>query len=183
MPSSTVTHQNQHLDHTKITTLGQIKASAYRSRSIKEELRENLIAKLKADETVFSGIFGYEDTVLPDIERALLSRHNMILLGLRGQAKTRIARQMTSLLDEWMPYIAGTDLNDDPLNPLSRQAIEIIGELGDDTPIAWMHRDERYVEKLATPDGTVADLIGDVDPIKAANLRLSYADERVIHFG
>lgn len=171
------------MDHTKITTLGQLKASGYRSRSIKEELRENLIAKLKADETVFSGIFGYEDTVLPDIERALLSRHNMILLGLRGQAKTRIARQMTSLLDEWMPYIAGTDLNDDPLNPLSRQALEIIAEHGDDSPISWMHRDERYVEKLATPDVTVADLIGDVDPIKAANLRLSYADERVIHFG
>jgi magnesium chelatase subunit I len=171
------------LDHKKITTLGQLKASGYRSRSIKEELRENLIARLKADETVFEGIFGYEDTVLPDIERALLSRHNMILLGLRGQAKTRIARQMIELLDEWMPYIAGTDLNDDPLNPLSRQALEIIAEHGDDAPVDWMHRDERYVEKLATPDVTVADLIGDVDPIKAANLRLSYADERVIHFG
>ncbi|MEM0997112.1 MAG: magnesium chelatase [Bacteroidota bacterium] len=171
------------MDPTQITTLGQLKASGYRSRTIKEELRENLILKLKRGEGVFSGIHGYEDTVIPDLERALLSRHNMILLGLRGQAKTRLARQMTLLLDEWMPYVEGGDLNDDPLNPLGRVARDIIAEHGDDTPIAWMHRDGRYAEKLATPDVTVADLIGDVDPIKAANLRLSYADERVIHFG
>ncbi len=167
----------------KVNTLKELKQSGYVSRPIKDELRDNLIARLKSGKPLFSGILGYDDTVLPDIERAILSRHNINLLGLRGQAKTRIARQMTELLDEWVPIVAGSELNDDPLNPISRYAKDVIAEKGDDTPIAWLHRSERYAEKLATPDVSVADLIGDVDPIKAANLKLSYADERVIHFG
>jgi magnesium chelatase subunit I len=166
-----------------IRTLGALKASGYRSRSVKDELRENLMTKIRQKEIVFPGIFGFDDTVLPDVERAILSRHNILLLGLRGQAKTRIARQLIHLLDEYMPVVEGSELNDDPLNPISRFAIDLVAAKGDDTPIHWMHRNERYVEKLATPDVSVADLLGDVDPIKAANLRLSYADERVIHFG
>lgn len=168
---------------THIKTLGELKKAGYKSRSIKDELRENLIARLQKDEKVFDGILGYEDTVIPDVERALLSRHNINLLGLRGQAKTRMARQMVNLLDEYIPVIEGSELNEDPFNPLTVQARELVEKLGDDTPIGWLHRSERYAEKLATPDVTVADLIGDVDPIKAANLRLSYADEKVIHFG
>ncbi len=167
----------------KISTLGELKAAGYKSRSIKEELRENLIEKLQNKEKIFEGILGYEETVIPDMERAILSRHNINLLGLRGQAKTRMARQMIYLLDEYIPYIAGADLLDDPLAPLSRYGLETISEKGDDTPVAWLHRNERYTEKLATPDVTVADLIGDVDPIKAATLKLPYSDERVIHYG
>lgn len=167
----------------QISTLGQLKAAGYQSRSIKEELRENLIGKLRKKETIFEGILGYEETVIPDMERAILSRHNMNLLGLRGQAKTRMARQMVHLLDEYIPYIAGAELLDDPLSPLSFYGRATIEEKGDDTPIAWLHRNERYTEKLATPDVSVADLIGDVDPIKAAALRLPYSDERVIHYG
>ncbi len=166
-----------------IKTLGQLKESGYKSRTIKDELRDNLIDKLKKKETIFKGIVGYEDTVIPEIERAILSRHNMNLLGLRGQAKTRIARQMIELLDEYIPVVENSDLNDDPLNPMSTFAKQKIEELGDLTPITWLHRSERYVEKLATPDVSVADLIGDVDPIKAANLKLNYGDERVIHYG
>jgi len=168
---------------TDIKTLGELKKSGYRSRSIKEELRENLIQKLKAKEKLFEGILGFDDTVLPDIERAVLSRHNVLLLGLRGQAKTRIARMLVQLLDEYMPIIGGNELHDDPLNPMTRHGRDLIAEHGDGTPVEWIHRDERYVEKLATPDVSVADLIGDVDPIKAASLKLSYSDERVIHFG
>ena len=170
-------------DIDKINTFGALKASGYVSRSIKRELRENLIARLAKRDTVFEGILGYDKTVVPDIERALLSQHNMILLGLRGQAKTRIARLMVDLLDEYMPIVAGSELNDDPFHPISRTACDILAEQGDDTPIAWVHRRERYAEKLATPDVSVADLIGDSDPIKAANLKLPYSDERVIHFG
>src|SRR5947208_10065482 len=166
-----------------IKTLGELKASGYKSKSIKEELRHNLIRKLKDGETTFPGIIGYEDSVIPDVERALLSKHNILFLGLRGQAKTRMARQMTDLLDEYIPIVSGSEINDDPLNPISRFAKELIFEKGDDTPIEWVHRSQRYGEKLATPDVSVADLIGDVDPIKAANLRLSFADERVIHYG
>lgn len=166
-----------------IKTFGELKQSGYKSRSIKDELRDNLIAKIKAGETVFEGIWGYENTVIPELERAILSRHNINLLGLRGQAKTRLARLMVQLLDEWMPIVAGSEINDDPFHPISRYAVNLIAEKGDDTPIAWVHRDERFSEKLATPDVTVADLIGDVDPIKAATLKLSYADDRVIHFG
>jgi magnesium chelatase subunit I len=168
---------------TQLNTLGQLKAAGYQPKSIKEELRDNLILKIKRKENVFEGIWGYEDTVIPDIERAILSRHNINLLGLRGQAKTRIARMMTQLLDEYVPVVADSELNDDPLRPLSTFARKIVDEKGGDTPIVWMHRDERYTEKLATPDVSVADLIGDVDPIKAATMKLSYNDERVIHYG
>ncbi|HLF64430.1 MAG TPA: hypothetical protein VI603_11785 [Saprospiraceae bacterium] len=167
----------------KAKTLGELKASGYQPKKIRDELRDNMLEALHKKSPVFEGILGFDDTVLPDLERAVLSRHNILLLGLRGQAKTRIARLMTSLLDEYIPVIAGTELNDDPLQPISRQGKDILAELGDKTPIEWMHRSERYVEKLATPDVSVADLIGDVDPIKAATLKLPYADERVIHFG
>ncbi|MGK6343508.1 AAA family ATPase [Chryseobacterium sp. DT-3] len=166
-----------------IKTLGSLRASGYISKNIKDELRDNLKSKIRNKESVFEGIFGYENTVIPQLEHAILSRHNINLLGLRGQAKTRLARMMTSLLDEWIPFVAGSEINDDPFNPISRFAKELIEAEGDNTPIEWLHRDERFFEKLATPDVTVADLIGDVDPIKAANLKLSYADDRVIHFG
>ena len=171
------------MDVKKIKTLGQLNKAGYVSKQIKDEIRGNLIEKIKNNENVFKGVWGYEDTVIPELERALLSRHNINLLGLRGQAKTMLARLMTELLDEWVPVIEGSEINDDPLDPISLFATELIAEKGDDTPISWMHRSERFFEKLATPDVTVADLIGDVDPIKAANLRLSYADERVIHYG
>ncbi|UOB19314.1 AAA family ATPase [Abyssalbus ytuae] len=166
-----------------INTLGELKKAGYESKSIKDELRKNLREKIKNDEVTFQGIYGYENSVIPELERAILSRHNINLLGLRGQAKTRLARLMVNLLDEWIPVVAGSEINDDPLNPISRYARELIKEKGDDTPVTWMHREERFFEKLATPDVTVADLIGDVDPIKAANLKLSYADDRVIHYG
>ena len=166
-----------------IDTLGKLKASGYQPKTIKQELRNNLVKKLKNKETVFEGIWGYEETVIPDLERAILSEHNINLLGLRGQAKTRLARLMVQLLDEYVPVIAGAELNDDPLRPLSRYAMDLIAEKGDETPIAWLHKNDRYTEKLATPDVSVADLIGDVDPIKAATLKLPYSDERVIHYG
>lgn len=166
-----------------IKTLGDLKKSGYHSKSIKDELRDNLVEKIKNKETTFVGVHGYENTVIPDLERAILSRHNINLLGLRGQAKTRLARLMLNLLDEYIPVVEGSEINDDPLNPISRYANELINEKGDDTPITWLHRSERFAEKLATPDVTVADIIGDVDPIKAANLKLSYADDRVIHYG
>ena len=165
------------------STLGELKKQGYVSKSIKDEIRENLIKKIEAKENAFPGILGYEDSVIPDTERALLSRHNILFLGLRGQAKTRMARQMTQLLDEYIPVVAGSEINDDPLQPISRYAIDLIEEHGDATPISWLHRSQRYGEKLATPDVSVADLIGDIDPIKAANLKLSFADERVLHYG
>ncbi|MEJ6557432.1 MAG: AAA family ATPase, partial [Flavobacteriaceae bacterium] len=171
------------MNYNKITTLGELKKTDYTPQNIQAELANNLRLRLRNGETTFAGLIGYENTVIPDVERAILSGHNINLLGLRGQAKTRLARQMTQLLDEWVPVVAGSEINDDPLAPISREAKEIIGQKGDSTPIKWLHRDERFFEKLATPDVTVADLIGDVDPIKAANLKLSYADERVIHFG
>ena len=166
-----------------INTLGQLKAAGYQSKSIKDELRDNLIAQIKSKSTVFEGVHGYENTVIPELERAILSRHNINLLGLRGQAKTRLARLMVGLLDEYIPVVEGSEINDDPINPISRYSKSLIAEKGDDTPIYWLHRSERFAEKLATPDVTVADLIGDIDPIKAANLKLSYADDRVIHYG
>jgi len=167
----------------KITTLGELKKAGYETKSIKDELRDNLRDKIKSGEESFQGVWGYENSVIPELERAILSRHNINLLGLRGQAKTRLARLMVNLLDEYIPIVKGSEINDDPLNPISRYAIELIKEQGDNTPITWLHRSDRFYEKLATPDVTVADLIGDVDPIKAANLKLSYADDRVIHFG
>ncbi|UII75906.1 magnesium chelatase [Flagellimonas sp. HMM57] len=171
------------IDTKKITTLGALKKIGYQSKSIKDELRENLLEKIAQGENTFHGVWGYENSVIPELERAILSRHNINLLGLRGQAKTRLARLMVQLLDEWIPVVEGSEVHDDPFQPISRYATELIKEKGDDTPIDWIHRDERFYEKLATPDVTVADLIGDIDPIKAANLKLSYADDRVIHFG
>jgi magnesium chelatase subunit I len=167
----------------EIKTLGELKKYGYHSKSIKQELRDNLVEKLKNKENIFEGIWGYENTVIPEIEKAILSMHNINLLGLRGQAKTRIARLFTHLLDEYVPIVEGSELNDDPMMPISRFGRDQVKELGDNTPIAWLSRDERYSEKLATPDVSVADLIGDVDPIKAATLKLPYSDERVIHFG
>lgn len=168
---------------TNIKTLGELKKSNYISKTIKQEIRDNLIKKMQAKENPFPGILGYEDSVIPDTERALLSQHNILFLGLRGQAKTRMARQMISLLDEYIPIVAGSEINDDPLQPISKHATDLIAEKGDATPIEWLHRNQRYGEKLATPDVSVADLIGDIDPIKAANLKLSFADERVLHYG
>ncbi len=170
-------------DKLKISTLKELNKAGYEPEPVKEELRRNLIAKMRKGDNVFEGIWGYEDTVIPDIQRAILSRHNINLLGLRGQAKTRIARMMTLLMDEYIPVLAGTELNDDPLQPISREAHDILQEKGDEAEITWMHRKDRYTEKLATPDVSVADLIGDVDPIKAATLKLPYSDERVIHYG
>jgi magnesium chelatase subunit I len=167
----------------QINTLAKLKASGYQPKNIKDEIRGNLVKKLQTKEETFPGILGYEDSVIPDVERAILSRHNILFLGLRGQAKTRMARLMTQLLDEYIPIIAGSEVNDDPLNPISKYAKDLLAQQGDETPITWLHRDERYTEKLATPDVSVADLIGDIDPIKAANLRLSFADEQVIHYG
>ncbi len=164
-------------------TLGELKASGYRPRTVQEELRANLIALIRAEKPLFEGIHGYEHTVIPALERAILAGHSINLLGLRGQAKTRMARSMVRLLDEHVPVVEGSEINDDPMRPISRWAMDRIASLGDATPIGWLHRDDRYTEKLATPDTTVADLIGDSDPIKAANLKLDYSDERVIHFG
>ena len=166
-----------------IKTLGDLIAAGYKTKSIKDELRDNLREKIKTGKPVFEGVHGFENTVIPELERAILSRHNINFLGLRGQAKTRLARKMIELLDEYMPIVSGSEINDDPMSPISRFAIDLIAEKGNETPIKWIHRSERFSEKLATPDVTVADLIGDVDPIKAANLKLSYADDRVIHFG
>ena len=166
-----------------IKTLGELKKSGWVSKSIRDEIRDNLIAKLSNKENPFPGILGYEDTVIPETERALLSKHNILFLGLRGQAKTRMARQMTELLDEYIPVVSGSEINDDPFHPMSRYALDLINEKGEDTPIEWLHKSQRYGEKLATPDVSVADLIGDIDPIKAANLKLNFADERVLHYG
>lgn len=169
--------------NTTVNTLGALKASGYIPKSIKTELRENLISCLKSGKPTFPGMHGYENTVIPQLERAILSKHNINLLGLRGQGKTRIARLMVNLLDEFIPIVDGSEMNDDPFNPISRFARDLIAEKGDKTPISWLHRSERFFEKLATPDVTIADLIGDIDPIKAANLKLNYSDERVLHFG
>lgn len=169
--------------HTKIQTLGELKKSGWKSTSVKEELRKNLIQKLNLGEELFPGILGYEKTVLPQIQNAILSKHDMILLGLRGQAKSRMLRMMVNFLDEYIPVVEGSEINDDPLNPLSKYAKDLIAEKGDETPISWLHRSFRYGEKLATPDTAVADLIGDIDPIKAATLKLNLADQSVINYG
>lgn len=166
-----------------IQTLGELKKSNYTFKTIKDELRDNLIARLKNNQTVFEGIFGYEESVVPEVQRAILCRHNILFLGLRGQAKTKMARQLVNLLDEYIPVVSGSPLNDDPLLPVSNFAKSLIAVSGDATPISWVHRSDRFAEKLATPDVSVADLIGDLDPIKAANLKLSFADEQVIHYG
>jgi magnesium chelatase subunit I len=171
------------VDVTRLRTLGELKSAGYQTVSVKDEMRRNLIAKLRSGETIFPGIVGYERTVIPQIENAILARHDIILLGLRGQAKSRIIRMLPNLLDEYIPVVAGSEINDNPFHPVSKHARELVDEKGDETPIEWIHRFERYGEKLATPDTTIADLIGDIDPIKAANRRLTYADEEVIHFG
>ncbi|WP_152286705.1 AAA family ATPase [Flavicella marina] len=168
---------------TSIKTLGELKKIGYTSKSIKTELRNNLIQNIKNNKSSFEGVYGYENSVIPQLERAILSQHNINLLGLRGQAKTRLARLMVQLLDEYIPVIKGSEINDDPLNPISVFGKETLKNHGDETPIEWLHRDARFFEKLATPDVTISDLIGDIDPIKAATMKLSYSDERVLHFG
>jgi magnesium chelatase subunit I len=165
------------------TTLGGLKASGYTSRTVKDEMRANLVRKLKDGDALFPGVEGYEDTVIPQIVNAILARHDFILLGLRGQAKSRILRQLVSLLDDEIPILAGSEVNDDPLAPISKYGKLLVAEGGDDTPVEWVDRDHRYVEKLATPDVTIADVIGDVDPIKAARGGHILADELTIHYG
>jgi len=164
-------------------TLRELKASGYQTLAVKDELRLNLIRKLRAGEKLFPGIVGYEDTVIPQLVNAILSRHNLILLGLRGQAKSRIIRQLTALLDERIPIIAGSEVNDDPFRPISAYGRQVLMQNGDFTPLDWIDRDSRFVEKLATPDVTVADIIGDVDPIKAAKGGHLLSDELTIHYG
>ncbi len=170
-------------NNNSIKTLGELIKSGYQSSSIKHEIRKNLITKLSSKEKLFEGIYGYDKTVIPDLQRALLSEHNILFLGLRGQAKTRIARQICTLLNDEIPIISGSELNDDPLNPISAYGKKMVAQLGDQTPIEWINRTDRYVEKLATPDVSVSDLIGDIDPIKAVNQKLSFADEQSIHYG
>ena len=167
----------------KAKTLGELRRQGYATRSVKDELRANLIEKLRGGGKIFPGIVGYDETVVPQIVNAVLARHNLILLGLRGQAKSRIIRQLTNLLDEEIPAVEGSEVNDDPLKPISAYARQLIDEMGDETPVAWVGRDARFVEKLATPDVTVADVIGDVDPIKAAKGGHLLSDELTIHYG
>jgi len=164
-------------------TLGELKRTPYRSTTVKQEMRRNLVRKLEAGEPLFPGVLGYEETVLPKVVNAILSRHNIILLGLRGQAKSRLIRAFTTLLDPLLPIVAGSPIHDDPFRPLSRQARDLLAQAGDDTPIAWVTPDARYVEKLATPDVTIADIIGDVDPIRAARGGHDLASELTIHYG
>ena len=164
------------------TTLGELRASGWVSRPIKQEIREHAIEKIAAGEPLFEGVSGYEDTVMPQLENALLAGHDVIFLGERGQAKTRMIRSLTGLLDEWMPIVAGSEINDDPYNPVSRHAIDLIADAGESAPIDWVHRDRRYGEKLATPDTSIADLIGEVDPIKVAEGRY-LSDELTLHYG
>ena len=171
------------MNDTRPQTLGQLRQTDYRPRSVKAELRENLIARLRAGDDVFPGVVGYDQTVLPQIENALLSGHDFILLGLRGQAKTRLLRALPALLDEAVPAIAGSPLNEDPLAPVTPEMRRRVEEEGDDLPLTWLTREDRYREKLATPDVTIADLIGDIDPIKAASRKLSFSDPEVIHYG
>jgi magnesium chelatase subunit I len=166
-----------------IRTLGDLKRSGYAARSVKDEIRENLVAKIRNKDKLFEGIIGYENTVIPSIINSLLAKHDLLLLGLRGQAKTKLARLLPTLLDEYIPIVKGSEINDDPFNPISKYAVDMISAQGDKTEIEWITRDQRYSEKLATPDVNIADLIGDIDPIKAANQRLHYSHEGAIHFG
>src|SRR5882724_189834 len=173
---------------TEPRTLHDLKNSPWaepplRGRTVRDEIRSNLLTQLAVGGPLFAGIVGYEDTILPQIVNALLARHHFILLGLRGQAKSRILRELTNLLDERIPIVAGSEVNDDPFAPISKYAREILTECGDATPLAWLRRDQRYVEKLATPDVTIADIIGDVDPIKAARGGHLLSDELTMHFG
>jgi magnesium chelatase subunit I len=163
-------------------TIGQLRDAGWESRPVKEEIRANAVARISAGEPLFEGVLGYEQTVLPQLENALLAGHDVIFLGERGQAKTRMIRSLTALLDEWMPIIAGSEINDDPYAPVSRHARDLVAEHGDETPLAWVHRDDRFGEKLATPDTSIADLIGEVDPIKVAEGRY-LSDELTLHYG
>ena len=167
----------------KEITFKELKNSDYKNKTINQEIQSNLIARIKAKQTVFEGLFGYEDTVIPQLKKAIIAGHHINLLGLRGQAKTKIARSMIDLLDEYMPIVKGSEINDNPFEPISKYARDLIVEMGDKTPISWVHRSKRFFEKLATPDVNVSDLIGDIDPIKAATLKLPYSDERVLHYG
>jgi len=167
----------------KIKTLGELKKSGWTSLSVKDEIRKNLVRKMSSKEELFPGILGYDNSVIPQIQHAILGRHDLLLLGLRGQAKTKMLRLLVNFLDEEMPVVAGSEINDDPYNPVSKFARDLIAEKGDSTPIEWIGREHRYGEKLATPDTTVADLVGDLDPIKAASKRLTLANEEVINFG
>lgn len=164
-------------------TFKELKASGFTDRTISQELQANLMAKIKAGIPVFEGLWGYEDTVVPQLKKAILAGHHINLLGLRGQAKTRIARSMVELLDEYMPIVKGSEINDSPFKPISKYARDLMEKHGDETPISWVHRSARFFEKLATPDVNVSDLIGDLDPIKAATLKLPYSDERILHYG
>jgi magnesium chelatase subunit I len=166
----------------RATTIGQLRASGWRSRPVKEEIRANAVERIRRGQPLFAGVLGYDQTVMPQLENALLAGHDVIFLGERGQAKTRMIRSLTGLLDEWMPIVAGSEINDDPYNPVSRYARDLVAELGDDTAIDWVHRDQRYGEKLATPDTSIADLIGEVDPIKVAEGRY-LSDELTLHYG
>ena len=167
----------------KDITFKELKNSDYKNQTINQEIQANLIARIKANQPVFEGLYGYEDTVVPQLKKAIIAGHHINLLGLRGQAKTKIARSMVDLLDEYMPIIKGSEINDSPFQPISKYARDLIAEMGDKTPISWVHRSNRFFEKLATPDVNVSDLIGDIDPIKAATLKLPYSDERVLHYG
>ena len=167
----------------KNITFEELKSSDYENKTINQEIKSNLIARIRAKQAVFEGLFGYEDTVVPQLKKAIIAGHHINLLGLRGQAKTKIARSMVELLDEYMPIVKGSEINDNPYEPISKYARDLIDEMGDKTPISWVHRSQRFFEKLATPDVNVSDLIGDIDPIKAATLKLPYSDERVLHYG
>ncbi|HRA31584.1 MAG TPA: magnesium chelatase, partial [Thermomicrobiales bacterium] len=169
-------------DQPRPQTLGELRASGYTVLPIREEMRRNLIARLRSGEPIFDGVVGYEETVLPQIENAILAGQDIIFLGERGQAKTRMARSLVNLLDEAVPIVGGSEINDDPFEPISRYAIDLVDEKGGDTPIEWIGRERRYAEKLATPDTTIADLIGEVDPIKVAEGRY-LSDELTIHYG
>ena len=164
-------------------TFKELKASGYVPKTVSQEIQANMIARIRDNKTVFEGLVGYEDSVVPQLKRAILAGHHINLLGLRGQAKTRIARSMVDLLDEYMPVVEGSEINDSPFAPISKFAVDTVAARGDQTPIAWVHRSKRFYEKLATPDVNISDLIGDVDPIKAATLKLPYSDERVLHYG
>lgn len=165
------------------TTFQALKESGYKDCTINQEIQANLIARIKNKQAVFEGLWGYEDTVVPQLKKAILAGHHINLLGLRGQAKTKIARSMVDLLDEYLPIVKGSEINDSPFHPISKYAKDLLAEKGGKTPISWVHRSDRFFEKLSTPDVNVSDLIGDIDPIKAATLKLPYSDERVLHYG
>ena len=167
----------------KNITFLELKNSDYENKTINQEIQSNLIKRIKAKQAIFEGLYGYEDSVVPQLKKAIIAGHHINLLGLRGQAKTKIARSMVDLLDEYMPIVKGSEINDSPYEPISKYARDLINEMGDKTPISWVHRSQRFFEKLATPDVNVSDLIGDIDPIKAATLKLPYSDERVLHYG